>query len=227
MPTILASSIVDKAEIVLHDTTNVHWAAAELLGWLNDGQLATVLRRPDAYTKTVSVPLAAGSKQALPADGVLLFQVHANMGTTGITEGAAVRLVTRELLDAQNPSWRAADKAVEVEDYVYNPQTPRVFYVSPPNTGTGYVELSYSAVPPTVALAEPIAISDVYAPALIDYILFRAYSKDAKHGNNAMRVTGHYQAWEAALAAGAQNLAAHNPNVEATAFNPAVPAGAK
>ena len=73
MGTILASAIVDKAEIILLDDTNVRWASTELLAYLNEGQRAIVLLKPDTNVTTDSYPLVEGTKQSIP-DGTSDFQ---------------------------------------------------------------------------------------------------------------------------------------------------------
>jgi hypothetical protein len=44
----------------------------------------------------------------------------------------------------------------------------------------------------------------VFAGALMDYVLYRAYSKDGEVPNSAARAVAHYQAFEAALGMTAQ-----------------------
>jgi hypothetical protein len=115
-----------------------------------------------------------------------------------------------------------------VESYSYDPRNPLQFYVYPPNLGTGFVELSYSAVPAAVATAgDNITINDLYAYCLVDYMLYRAFSMDAEHAANAARAVAHYQAFLSALGASTQVQAANNQNIEILPLNPSVPAGAK
>jgi hypothetical protein len=232
MPTITAGTIIDNAETVLQDTTNVRWAAAELLAWLNDGMKAATILKPSICTVTKSVQLSSGARQTLgsgsTADAYMLLQVHCNMGTAGTEPADTVTLVSRQILDTQLPSWRATDTETDVECYMFDPQTPLQFYVYPPNDGTGYVEMTYSAIPTACAsTASTISINDVYAPALLDYILFRAYSKDAEYGANAQRAVAHFKAFHDTLSTSQEVQLTHNQNVENTGFNPAVPAGAK
>jgi hypothetical protein len=232
MPTILASAIVDKAEIILQDTTNVRWAADELLGWLNDGQRDIALIKPDASVKTVAVQLVTGTKQTLGSgttgDAIMLLKVIRNMGTSGTTPGNAIRVVSGEILDAQRPAWHTETAVPTAVHFVYDPNNPKQFYVYPPNTGTGYVEVMYSATPASVAtLASAITVDDVFANALLDYVLYRAYSKDVEYTGNADRAVKHFMAFQASLGTNTANLATHNPNLEQLPLNPSVPGGAK
>lgn len=215
MPTILASAILTKVKILIQDTTNIRWADSELLGWLNDGQRDICTKRPDACSKTASVALVAGTKQSLPSDGTAVIKVIRNMGTDGATAGTALRKVPMELLDSSLPDWHAATAVAVVKHFMTDPRNPRVFYVYPPATGTTQVELLYGAVPvDAAATSSAITIDDAYEPALIDYIAFRAFSKDNDLIGNDVRAAMHRKLFEEFLAARTQadaaNLAANN-----------------
>jgi hypothetical protein len=64
-----------------------------------------------------------------------------------------------------------------------------------------------------IATAETIRIDDTYANALQDYILYRAYTKDAEQQGNAARAVAHFQAFQNALGVSAQANAASQPGV--------------
>lgn len=198
---ILASVIVAQAATILQDSTNVRWSAAELLGWLNVARRAGAALRPSMFVTTAVVTLAAGAKQAVPATGHVLLRLHTNMGTDGTTVGTAIYPASRDHLDFQQPNWRKATARDAVECYMYDPSTPLQFYVSPPNTGAGKVEMSYGAVPADILSTDPIGCPDVYQGALLDYVLFRAFSKPTQGGSaeDAVRAAGHFTAFQAAL----------------------------
>jgi len=220
MGTITAASVIDKAQTVLQDATGVRWPDAELLGWLNDGQRDVVLFKPNAYVRNESVLLAQGTKQSLPSGGVQLVNVVRNMGTTGNTPGRAVRIVKQEMLDARVPNWHATTNDAEVQHFVYSPLDPKTFYVYPPNTGTGYVEIAFGAEPPDTSLGGNISLDNIMQTALIDYMLYRAFSKDTEFADSA-RSTAHYNAFLAAVSGKSSSEMGANPNVQAPA-NPRI-----
>lgn len=217
MGTILASAIVDKAEIILQDTTNTRWDPAELLGWLNDGQREAVSLKQFANDKNQNLLLVTGTKQTIPADGISLLEVVRNMGTNGATPGPAVRIVDREALDAAVPNWHAATAAAEVKHYVFDQRDPTHFYVYPPQPAAnqGYVEIIYAAAPADIALGTAITLDDVYANAILDYILYRAYLKDSDSPVNAQRAANHYAAFGNSLGVRLKAETAVNPNTVA------------
>lgn len=224
MGTIIARAVIEKAQIILQDTTGVRWPSdTELLGWLNDGQREVMVFKPNANVKNLAVMLTAGTKQALPTDGVQLIDVVRNMGTDGSTPGRAIRIVMREILDAQVPNWHAATPAPEAKHYMYAVLDPKNFYVYPPQpaTGQGYAELVYGATPADATINSAITLDDIYQNVLVDYILYRAYSKDTEYAADQNRADKHQAAYIAALTGKAKVEVGVNPNSTAPA-NPNV-----
>lgn len=224
MGTIIARAVIEKAQIILQDTTGVRWPSdTELLGWLNDGQREVMVFKPNANVKNVAVKLTTGTKQQLPADGVQLIDVVRNMGLDGNTPGRAIRIVMREVLDAQVPNWHSATPAAESKHYTYTLLDPKTFYVYPPqpSSGQGYAELVYGATPVDATINGAITLDDIYQNVLVDYILYRAYSKDTEYAADQNRADKHQAAYIAALTGKAKVEVGVNPNSTAPA-NPNV-----
>lgn len=226
----LVSAIVNRATQLLQDTTNIRWPESELVNWLNDGQREIVLLRPDASVTNGPVTLTANStKQTLPAGGIRLLDVMRNLGVDGLTPGNVVRIVSREVLDAQIPTWHSDTGQTAIKHYCHDPRDPKHFYVYPrPHAVTVVqVEVLYSSAPSDCALpsASPnavISLDDVYGNALLDYILYRAYSKDAEYAANKVRADGHYAAFVTSLGLKLKADVATSPESFAPPFNPNV-----
>lgn len=200
MGTVTAKTIIDKAATQLIDIAGVRWTRSELLGWLNDGMRQIVLMQPNATNTVVSKQLAAGTRQSLPADGWLLLTITRNMGTNGTTPGRAIRVVSREVMDAFTPDWHTATASAVTKNYLYDMQDQTAFYVYPPSNGQGYVELNYSKQPADLtAETQVIPIFDVFQGALVDYILYRACSKDAEYAPGLALAQGYIQTFIAAV----------------------------
>lgn len=211
MATVTASSILSKASVLLHDTAKTRWSETELLGWLNLGQRAIVTVRPEAYVSTVDVGLEPGTRQAVPANAVRLLKVVRN------TAGRAVTLVNPEMLDAEDPDWHAGAASATAIHYVYDQHDPHVFYVYPPNTGAGRLEVVVSAAPPDVVSAgDVISVDDIYADALLNYVIYRALAKDSGSSANLNRATLAYRAFTASLSSKVKGDTLSNPNVNTT-----------
>lgn len=207
MGTITAQTLVDRAEKIIQDETNVRWTSTELLGWLNDGQREIVIHRPDAYTKSIPHTLTVSeTKQTIPTDGNRVIDVVRNLGGTK----PAIRQIKREILDDQIPDWHSAGANAIVQHFCYDDRDPTRFYVYPvqPASSPGSVELVYSAAPPDVAIGAAILIPDTLSNALIDYILYRAYQKDVEYAGNDKRKEEAWLAFSRSLASNVQANAA-------------------
>ena len=203
MGSIVAQTLVDRAAKIVQDETKVRWPDAEWILWLNDGQRETVLKRPDAFTKSITHTLTVSeTKQTIPTDGIRVIDVLRNNGATK----TAIRNIKREILDDQIPDWHYVGASAVVKWFCYDDRDPTRFYVYPvqPGSSPGSVELVYSAAPADVLIGAAIAIPDVFANALVDYCLYRAYQKDASYAANDARAAAAWGAFTQSLIANAQ-----------------------
>lgn len=197
---VTVQSVIDRVQAILQDTTGIRWpVVSELVLFVNDAQREIALLKPDASAVNATVTLATGTKQDIPTAGNRLLRVVRNMSAaSGGTGKRSVRLVSRDILDSQTPDWHdptvSGDAAHTniIKHYVYDEQNPRNYYVYPGVAGSAYVEIVYSANPTTVAQSDNLAIPDIFANAVADYTLFRAYTKDAEYAGNSQRASTHY-----------------------------------
>jgi hypothetical protein len=210
MATATAQRLIERASTILQDPDNTRWPENELLNWLNDGQREVALFKPDAYPKVDTVALDEGTRQSIPDGGSQLLDVLRNQG------GGVVTLVSRSVMDEHRPDWHQVDSSAEVKHFMFDERNPKTFWVYPPNDGTGSVEVLYSAAPEDVAVEDTILIDDTYANALVDYILYRAYMKDADYAANDQRAANQYNRFLSSLGAMDQRETADNPHVRRT-----------
>lgn len=182
MGTTTAKSIIDRAAYQLKDTPAKRWSRTEMLGWINDAQRAVVQAKPSANNVLAVVSLVSGTKQSLPSTGWLLLDVIRNMNSDGTTPNKVVRPVAREFLDRFDPDWHTKSATAVVDNFTYDTTNQTTFYVYPPNTGTGKLELNYSAVPADLTTeSQTISLLDIYQPHLLAYVLAQACLKDADY----------------------------------------------
>ena len=220
---VTVQSVIDRVQTTLQDTTGVRWpVVSELVLWVNDAQREIALLKPDASAKNETVTLVTGTKQAIPSTGNRLLRAVRNMSAaSGGTGKRSVRLVSREVLDAQTPDWHdptvSGDAAHTniVKHYIYDEQNPRNFYVYPGVAGSSYLEIIYSANPTTVAQNGNLDIPDIYANAVMNYVLYMAYMKDAEYAGNNQRAANHYQLFTASVTGKGQIDVITTPNLEA------------
>lgn len=227
--TVSVQSVIDRVQTTLQDTTGIRWPVTdELVLWVNDAQREIALLKPDASAKNETVTLDSGTKQSIPSTGNRLLRAVRNMSAASNGTGKrSVRLVSREILDAQTPDWHdptvsgdAAHTSI-VKHYIYDEQNPRNFYVYPGVSGSAYLEIVFSANPNTVALNDNLDVPDVFANAIMNYVLYMAYMKDAEYAGNSQRAANHYQLFTTSVTGKGQIDAMTTPNLEQA--RPAVP----
>jgi hypothetical protein len=185
---VTAQSIATKARYQTLDTDGVRWTDAEVVEWLNMGQVEVAINKPTASVSNGSIPLVAGTEQTVPAGALALLSVSHNTG-----DGSPCTLVNRSDLDASLPTWVNATAAVAAEHYMVDEDDPKTFQVYPPNTGAGELYGRTSVLPTTIAdIDDDISLDDEYEPVLLEYLLSRIWQKQTSLPNAANRATQHY-----------------------------------
>lgn len=209
-----AQAVLTRAGDTLQDVTNVRWPVDELLRYLNDARREIAIVRPDIYAVVTPVVLAAGTKQALPADGSRFIDA-VRVINAGDTPGRAVRIVERELLDAQRPDWHAEAPAA-TKHFMFDERSPKVFFVYPPAAAGAKLEVVYSRSPQEILVADVASTELVdeedYAGAIASYVCYRAFLKDAEYAGNAQRAQSHYVQFSNALGLGVRASFVSSPN---------------
>ncbi len=189
-----AQTIIDEVSAQLNDEGLTTWTEEKLLRYITTGIQAITFVRPDAYSLVDSVQLAAGSKQDLPAGYRRLVEVKRNLGTDGNTPGRPINNVEEDAHDLFELA--PESPAAVVKDYSYDERTPRTFYVYPPNDGTGWVEFSAMRTPPDVTAPEQeLVLGDIYRNALVQWVMFRAYSIEVDSASSQQRAQEHEQSF--------------------------------
>lgn len=221
--TVTVQGIIDRVRTQLIDTDAVQrWSNTELLQWLTDGERTIVAIAPGASSTNATISLVSGTLQPIPANGHMLLSITRN------TSGRAVRVVGRELMDAYNPDWHTATPTSLVQNYIFDPQQPRQFYVYPPNNGTGSVDIVYSVMPAErTSMSDTLEVIDLYQTALVDYILYRAHQKDSDFAAGAAIAANYLQTFLAFMQQGEGSQLANNPNLSLTPFSPETKGAAK
>ena len=173
--------------------------------------------------------------------GSAVQSVICNMGADGITPGRAIRLVDKDLLDVAEPMWhRSTGKFVT--QYVYDPRQPQMFYVTPgvPGNVDVWVQVDYVAEPlPVPAPAsgqslyaadgnstQQLSLDDRFSDDIFNYMMARAYMKDAEVSANAGLMASHVQLFTASINAQSTSVLGINPNLKALPMNAAPAASA-
>lgn len=214
MGTMLASELILRAATILNDPAYEIWSQDELLRWLNDAHIEVVKNVPEANVIIGIIQLTAeNSRQSLPSGALRLIDII-RVGGGRTSAAKAVRLIRREELDQLIPKWHIAAVGDTIDYYVYDPRMPRTFYVYPQTTTGVMVEAAYSALPTKLAaVSSAITIDDIYAPAMVDYMVYRAQCKDREdQGRGPQLATAFYSAFLQSLGIQNQITAALDPS---------------
>ena len=150
--------------------------------YLNASIRALVLVRPDAGAYTDNVELVAGILQSLPSTALRMLDITRNMGADGSTPGKIITPTDRKHIDYSNMLWPAATGETAIDNFSYDKENPRIFYVTPPVTSEAtsvYVEMQVSQLPTAViATGDDPGISDLFFEPIVQYMLYKAFSVD-------------------------------------------------
>lgn len=208
-----AKDIIKDAQTTLQDEDGIRWPAYELVGYLNAGQLQIVIQRPDQKCATTQQSLVAGFRQSIPTAAVALMDVLNN--STGRMR--RITKVEQVQMDAVFPEWRSKQQSSEILHFMHDLREPRIFSVYPPAVVGTKVDIMYSTYPvnvpipagvlPASGVTGNIDIDDQWAQALLNYVLHRAYSKDAEFGGNTQLAASYLGLFNAAVGAQLQSTA--------------------
>lgn len=206
-------SIIDRVTYVTKDVDHVRWTLPEISRWLNDAMDQITTIHPRASTIYATLTLAQGARQDLRLIDpnirwVRLHELVCNVVGSEPT-GAAIRQVPRPAVDLRSPNWRSrAPTATVVKEYMLDERDTFTFDVNPPvAAGTKVLALASARANPCMAVDEDVLVdpdeefplAPGYDIPAVDYILFRAFSKDANEASYAARAQQHLQAFQLAL----------------------------
>lgn len=195
--TITAQSIIKRAQTTLQDPEGVRHPATELVEYLNDAQRALIAVRNDVGATTVAFVPATGARQTIPDTAMALMDVLGN--TSG--NRRSIRKVDKDVMDATARDWASSTASKVATNFMFDPERdPRTFWLYPPAAAGASVDLLIAAYPTDVAapggavyttVTGDISVPDQWDNALLNYVLARAYDKDAEFAGNAQLSATH------------------------------------
>jgi hypothetical protein len=214
--TTTAQSIIQRAQDVLQDSAGTRWGAPELVRHLNDGQREITRLRPDQVAWTYPITLGAGHIHMLSSSYQALIDIPNN------STGKKLRITKVDMLqlDAVEPGWRGRAQTNEVKHFMHDLRDPRVFQVYPPVLNGTQVDAVVAEYPTDVGVPSGaafttvsgnISLPDHWADALLNFVLFKAYSKDAEYGGNTQIAAGYLGLFNAAIGSQLQSTSTVAP----------------
>lgn len=217
--------VVDRVRLVLDDQAGTGWSTDELVAWINDACLFVALLRPDACSVNGTMTLSAGSKQSiagLAPVGLRLLDVIYN-----VTTGRAMRMADRRRIDSASPTWHGSAQAAPT-DFTFDNRDPATFYVYPPSLVGQQLNIVYARSPVKIASGDLASVdlspADIFMDPIVNYVLFRAKSKEVEHAADQGAAGAYRQLAETLLGAKAGIDKAFSP-VQNTPGATPTPAG--
>jgi hypothetical protein len=199
---ILASAAVTRARYILNDTSGsgVRWKDEEMLLWVNEARRIMANVKPTIFGASTYVEhtLVAGNKQRITTTNAYkIDSINSNK-----TSGKAIRPIARQQLDSFRSAW-ANDTADDVQNWFSDETDPLAFWVYPaPSSASIGAKLNTHIwiTPDDLSALNQTALPfDQYEPALVNFILARAFAKEDEAGA-AEKSAAYLQLFNAALA---------------------------
>jgi hypothetical protein len=208
-----AAALIVEVARLLNDAEpgyeHIRWTRADLLEYLNDAQRQVYLVRPELYAQTDVFALVPGARQGPLPDGCQLQKIIGSAGDAG-----RARKVDDGLLQAFADTGCAPVSVCgdyRVRGYSFTPQDPQSFFVDPPvpEDGQPYtVALVCQQSPEAITLAQlddadprndRLVTPARMHNALIEWMLYRAYSVDMESAQSFAKQQDHRQHFYAML----------------------------
>lgn len=190
--------IIQQARYLTLDTDSVvpRQSDDELLSYVNEGLREACILRPDLFAAVGDMTCTPGQcEQSITfLDAVRLLDVLC------IHESSAITPMDRQAMDLFRPSWRT-DAAGPAKHWAPMDGDPLAFFIYPKAPTGQVLDVRYVRNPIKVALDDVIGdLPLAYQPALSDFVVYRAESKDDEHVLN-QRAAAHYAAFKIKLGA--------------------------
>lgn len=202
--TIAVADITRRMGNLMNDSDHIRWTDNELFDWINDGATAIVNARPMANANIETVTLVAGAEQNI--DCVEVLDIVRNTG------GAAISRTDRFLLDTYDPDWYTGTEVAVLQHYTFDERERDQVYVYPPAIVDTQVEALLSKIPTAItSTSDNLELKEDHINSLVNYILFRCYSKDDEVGNG-QAAANYYQAFMQSIGMKTEMSGAVSPN---------------
>lgn len=196
MATTTLKTVIDRCKTTLQEVTSdgTRWSNNELVDWAGEFYQFASSMNPGEFSDMREFQCVAGTKQDAPGDMVQVLDIIRNL------EGSKAPIIasTKNVLDSTRRGWHGEVPTNSQEVFILDERYPRQFYVWPPASAGSLIEIAGVVIPEKHSLADysggvaVIKCSDRLVPPMVDYVLFRAYSKDADFAGNANRANVHY-----------------------------------
>ena len=208
------ASVIARIDSVTGDTARKRFSLPAIARWMDEAQGIICELQPRAAAEHRVFTLVEGPSQDLRNEpSVAWIRVHeavCNTTAAGEPTGPAIRMVEGNVLGRVRRDWRNFAPATQVDEVSLDERDPFVFTVFPPAAAGTKVQLLATVRPGPVcvlnsggtALLDPeerVGVRDGFDTPLVDWVLFRLFSKDSEDQSYQARAKGHFDAAQLVL----------------------------
>lgn len=204
----LISDCMTSARGITNDTdaTNYRVSDADYVIYANEALATIALHRPDLFSSFVEITLTASETfQSAPAGTLRLMEI------IRVKNGRVVKECSHDDLDSFDVNWHSATAGVPT-NWARHPRDPAKFYVSPPAANGTILIGQVAQSPAVVASNSALPIPDAYKPVIVEYMVWRAESRDDEAVSQPRAVL-FLAAWKANLNVSARTKATADSDV--------------
>lgn len=200
----LVEEITARVQFLVNDPNGDAYPAPAIWDFIYDAEQTIANTRPDALNKTAAFTCTDGSRQDLSgtfSDAVNFLDAH-SIVLSGGDLGGVVRRVSMRDLDAIRPKWRTATRTNSLREFMHDKREPLIFHVNPPALSGAQLLISYSARPtayPNVDETTRTSVGEQYLPMIMDWVLYRCFSKDEEGSVNSARALAYRKSFYEAM----------------------------
>ena len=217
--TTTVTTVVNSVKTTLQETEakGVRWTNDEIVSYLNDACRFLAENEPDAFSDNSEFQCIGGTRQELPEKAARLIDIVRNL------EGKKTPLTSSDkaTLSAMRPSWHSENPTTQQELFFTDDRDPKRFYVYPPAKAGSLLEVVCALEPRHHFIGEAqdksslMQVNDRYVPAIMNFILYRAFDKDSDTSGNFSRAQTYLRNAYTSLGIKMQNTGRISPNNEA------------
>ena len=175
------SKPISRARGILSDTDEAgfRYSQIDLLGYANDALDEILILAPFYFHAGGQIECTENSclQEFLWDEG------HSLVEVTNITNGPAVTPVERLMLDRYRPTWMQ-DPAGPAQNWARVEGNPMMFFVYPKSPAGQMLDCVYVRIPAEYLEDDDTGVPTTLEPAIADYIVYRAESRDDEHVNS-------------------------------------------
>lgn len=185
-----AKSVAETARILLNDDAGIRWTDEEVLVWINEGRREMAGKSPKLFAQQAKVikTLDAGTYQTVSTQNCYgIANVLHNINANG-SVGKIIDSPDRDAMDNFMPGWKFAT-GKDVTHWWPDDLNPLAFWVYQAVAG-GKIEMLLLITPADLGTIDDVALPfDQHLSTLVNYVLYRAYSKNAEVAQNGQIAT--------------------------------------